>query len=241
MNNIYSHDFGSLKSKSLRIDYIRWNLVSLTPDQIYKSASYFKTLGFNSYKKDRDSSKNRQEIRFDRRNLHEVVFILKINYQEGTHIEFAGASADRIFDFIKQERLQWQKLLQHKAVLRRIDVCYDRPQKSTDQISNSRFINESLQQFQESHPNQNLSFFKNQEGLVIKFGNKQSNRHYRVYTKNNILRFEFEFKDKNKLNYYHILLQQSHFEELERILSHQFFKYSFEIFSSAQQPDHIEY
>ena len=86
-----------------------------------------------------------------------------------------------------------------------------------------------------------LSFFKNQEGLVIKFGNKQSNRHYRVYTKNNILRFEFEFKDKNKLNYYHILLQQSHFEELERILSHQFFKYSFEIFSSAQQPDHIEY
>ena len=162
MNNIYTHDFGSLKSESLRIDYIRWNLVSLTPDQIYKSASYFKTLGFNSYQKDRDSSKSRQEITFDRRNLHEVVFILKINYQEGTHIEFSGPSANRIFDIIKQERLQWQKLLQHKAVLRRIDVCYDRPQKSTDQISNSRFINESLQQFQESHLNQNLSFFKNQ-------------------------------------------------------------------------------
>ena len=106
MNNIYNHDFGSLKSESLRIDYIRWNLVSLTPDQIYKSASYFKTLGFNSYQKYRDSPKSRQEIRFDRRNLHEVVFILKINYQEGTHIEFSGASADRIFNFIKQERLQ---------------------------------------------------------------------------------------------------------------------------------------
>ena len=161
MNHIYTHDFGSLKSESLRIDYIRWNLVSLTPDQIYKSASYLKTLGFNSYQKDRNNSKSRQEIRFDRRNLHEVVFILEINYQKGTHIEFSGASADRIFDFIKQKRLQWQKLLQHKAVLRRIDVCYNRPQKSTDQINNSRFINESLQQFQESHPNQNLSFFKN--------------------------------------------------------------------------------
>jgi len=241
MNNIYTHDFGSLKSESLRIDYIRWNLVSLTPDQIYKSASYFKTLGFNSYQKDRDSSKSRQEIKFDRRNLHEVVFILKTNYQEGTHIEFSGASADRIFYFIKQERLKWQKLLQHKAVLRRIDVCYDRPQKSTDQISNSRFINESLQQFQESHPKQNLSFFKNQEGLVIKFGNRQSNRHYRVYNKKNILRFEFELKDKNKLNDYHILLQQSHFEELERVLSHQFFKYSFEIFNMAHQPDHLDW
>ena len=124
MNNIYTHDFGSLKSESLRIDYIRWNLVSLTPDQIYKSASYFKTLGFNSYQKDRDNSKSRQEIRFDRRNLHEVVFILEINYQKETHIEFSGASTDRIFDFIKQERLQWQKLLPYKAVLRRIYVCY---------------------------------------------------------------------------------------------------------------------
>ena len=208
MNHIYTKDFGSLKSESLRIDYLRWNLVSLTPDQIYKLA--FKTLGFNSYQKDRDNSKNRQEIRFDRRNLHEMVFILKINYQEGTHIEFSGVSADRIFDFIKHERLQWQNLLQHKALLRRIDVCYDRTNKSTDQISNSRFINESLQQFQESHPNQNLSFFKNQQGLVVKFGN----RHYRVYTKKSILRFEFELKDKNKLNDYHILLQQYNLQEL---------------------------
>ena len=129
-----------------------------------------------------------------------MVFILKINCQEGIHIEFSGASANRIFNFIKQERLQWQKLLQHKAVLHCTDVCYDRPHKLTDQISNSRFINESLQQFQESYPNQNISFFKNQEGLVIKFGNRQSNRHYHIYTKKSILRFEFELKDKNKLN-----------------------------------------
>lgn len=150
---------GSLKSESLRIDYIRWNLVPLKPDQIYKTASYFKTLGFNSYQKDRDNSKSRQEITFDRRNLYEVVFILKINYQEGTHIEFSGASANKIFDFINQERLQWQKFLQDKAILRRIDICYDRDQKPTDIISNSRFINYSLQQFQDSHPNRNLIFY----------------------------------------------------------------------------------
>ena len=79
MNNIYFQDFGSFKSESLRINYIRWNLVFLKPDQIYKAASYFKTLGFNSYQKDRDNFKSRQEIRFDRRNLYEVGFILKIN------------------------------------------------------------------------------------------------------------------------------------------------------------------
>lgn len=207
INNISFQDFGLLKSELLRIDYIRWNLVPLKPDQIYKAASYFKIVGFNSFQKNRDTSKSRQEIRFDRRNLYEVVFILKINYQEGTHIEFSAASANRIFDFIKQERLQWQKLIQYKAILRLIDVCYDRVHKSIDRISNFRFINDSLQQFQDSHPNQNLIFYKNQQGLVVKFGNRQSNRHYRVSTKNNIPRFEFELKDKNKLNYYNILLQ----------------------------------
>lgn len=122
MNNIYTHDFCSLKSESLRINDISQDLVFLTPDQIYKSASYFKILGFNSYQKDRNSSKSKQEIRFDSRNLHEVVFILKINCQEGIHIEFSGASANRIFNFIKQEHLQWQKLLQHKAVLHCTDA-----------------------------------------------------------------------------------------------------------------------
>ena len=58
MNYINYYDFGSLKSESLRIDSIRWNLVSLKPDQIYKTASYFKTLGLNSYQKNRDNSKS---------------------------------------------------------------------------------------------------------------------------------------------------------------------------------------
>jgi len=196
INHIYFQDFGSLESELLRIDYIRWNLVPLKPYQINKAASYFKTLGFNSYQKDRENSRSREELRFDIRNLYEVVFILKINYQKGTHIEFSRASAHRIFDLIKQEHLQWQKLLQHKATLCRIDICYDRKPKSTNRISNCRFINDSLQQFQDSHPNQNLSFDKNQKGLLVKFGNRQSDRYYHVYNKNNILRFEFEFKDK---------------------------------------------
>ena len=112
-----------------------------------------------------------------------MTFILKINFQLGTHIEFSGASANRIYDLIKQESFQWQKLIQHEAILRRIDICNDRAPKSTDRINNSVFVNHCLQQFQDSHPNRNLQFFKNQEGLLVKFGNRQSNRHYRVYEK----------------------------------------------------------
>jgi hypothetical protein len=70
MNYIYSEDFGSLKSESLRIDYIRWNLVPLKSNQIKKLASYFKTLGFNSYQVERNNFTSRQEIKFDKRNLY---------------------------------------------------------------------------------------------------------------------------------------------------------------------------
>jgi len=90
-----------------------------------------------------------------------VIFILKVNYQKGTHIEFSGASANRIFDLIEQERFHWQKLLQHEAILRCIDICSHRAQKLTDIISSSRFINDSLQQFQDSHSNQTRIFYKN--------------------------------------------------------------------------------
>lgn len=243
MINIYSTDFGSLKSESLVIDYIRWNLAPLQPDQIYQIALYFKTLGFNSYQKDRENSTTMAELIYDKRNRYRVVFILKVNYQQGTHIEFSGENAHRIFYSIKRKWFQWKKLLKHQAILRRLDICYDRMPKATDQISNSIFINESLQQFQKSHPNQNLIFYKNQDGLVVKIGHRQSKRHYRVYTKKDTqrLRFEFELKDKNKLKDYHILLQQFHFEEFEKILSYHFFKYSFEIFRSAHQPDHVDW
>ena len=144
MINIYYTDFGSLKSESLIIDYIRWNLAPLQSDQIYQIALYFKTLGFNSYQKDRENSTTMAELIYDKPNRYRVVFILKVNYQQGTHIEFSGENAHRIFDSIKRKRFQWKKLLKHEAILRRLDICYDRMPKATDKISNSIFINESL-------------------------------------------------------------------------------------------------
>lgn len=56
--------------------------------------------------------------------------------------------------------------------------------------------------------------------MVVKIDSIQSNKYYRLYNKNNTVKFEFELKDKNRLNYYNILLQESNFEEFERILSH---------------------
>jgi len=66
-----------------------------------KLASYFQTLGFNSYQKDRDESKSRQEIKFDSKNQFEVVFVIYTKYQRGTHLEFSGLYANKIYALIK--------------------------------------------------------------------------------------------------------------------------------------------
>ena len=97
----------TFESENIVVDYLSFKFQHLDNFTQKEITNYLFKLGFNSYQKDRDNSKSRQEITFDRRNLYEVVFILKINYQEGTHIEFLGASANKIFDLINQERLQW--------------------------------------------------------------------------------------------------------------------------------------
>jgi hypothetical protein len=211
----------------------------LESNEMLKLASYFGTLGFNSYQKDRDESKSRQEIKFDSKNQLELVFVIYTKYQRGTHLEFSGLHATKLYGLIKQKHIKWKNLTEFNPILCRFDICYDRLNQLTDKIDSSEFINVCFQQFQISHPHKNLMIEKNQQGLLFKIGNRRSARHYRLYTKDNFLRFEFEIKYKTN-DFYHLLLE-CFFKEFEKTLSYQFFKYSFEIFSCSRHPDHIDW
>ena len=130
MNFIYHHDFRLLKDESLKIDYLRWNLKPLDTQEMYQLASFFKSLGFNSYQKERDTFKRRDKILYDESNKYEVVFILQIRYKKGTHIEFSGENARKIFECIKTKRFKWN-IFKDQPSLGRIDIIYDRKSKPT--------------------------------------------------------------------------------------------------------------
>ena len=240
MNKITSEDFGFFQSESLKVDYIRFNLNYLESNQMLKLASYFRTLGFNSYQKDRDESKSRQEIKFNSKNQFELVFVIYTKYQRGTHLEFSGLHANKLYGLIKQKHIKWKNLTEFNPILCRFDLSYDRLNQSTDRIDSSEFINLCFQQFQISHPHKNLVVEKNQQGLLFKIGNRRSARHYRLYTKDDFLRFEFEIK-RNVIKDLHNLLLDYRLEEFEKTLSYQFFKYSFEIFQYSREPTHIDW
>ena len=126
------------------------------------------------------------------------------------------------------------------AILSWINLYYDRRNQSKDKIGSQEFINSSFHQFQISHSRKNFQVKKNQKGLVFKIGSRITQKHYRVYTKDNFLRFGFEIKGSLIKNLHQLLVNKG-FKEFEQILSYQFFKHSFELFFQSSQPSHLNW
>jgi len=245
MSQITHHDFGLFKTELLSVDFISFNIKLVTSQQIDRLASYLQILGFNSYQKRLDSNQSRQEINNNNRhsNKFEVYFILKIPYQkEIIQLQFPGVSGKQFYKLIKQKVIQWKNF--PNPVFSRLDIVYQRISKSTDSISTIDFINSCYTQFQELHSSRNLLSERNQKGLILKIGNRRSSKHYRIYTnkKNNLLRFEAEMKNDLIKDFQDLLITPSFEEyEFESKIAYQFFKYSFEIFNSLNQPSHIDW
>jgi hypothetical protein len=159
-------------------------------------------------------------------------------------IQFPGGSANHFYKLIKQKKIPWEKLTKFDIVLSRFDLVYERRNKPTDKISATEFINSSFVEFQDLHPFKNLLAERNRKGLLFKIGHRKGRRHYRIYTGKhpNSLRFEAEMKG-DLIKDFRDLLIAATFEQhdFESRLSYQFFKYSFEIFSSLNQSSHIDW
>lgn len=221
------------------------NIDQITSHRRTRLASYLQSLGFNSYQKQLDSSQSRQDINNNNSsyNQFEVYFILKIPYQkEIIQLQFPGISRKQFYKLIKQSVIQWKKF--PNPGFSRLDIVYQRISKCNDPISNIDFINSCYIQFQELHSSKNILSERNQKGLILKIGNRRSSRHYRIYTnqKNNILRFESEMKGDLIKDFQDLLITSSFDEhQFESKIVYQFFKYSFEIFSSLNQSSHIDW
>ena len=239
-NKIYPEDFGSLETESLKIDYLRFNLKSYLHDsEIHNLAVYLRRIGFSSYKKDRENSKERTAIFNDK--YYEVTFVLRTPYHEGTHLEFAGESANQLYFYIKSNNFNWNLLEHYGAFLRRIDICYDRHQKSTDKVTSQTFMEATIRHLKINFPNNNLEYKRNRSGELIKVGHRTSDKHYRVYLKGACLRFEFEQKHRKTLNLYDNFLKTKQFRQLEQRISYEFLKQTQHLFRYAQETEKVEW
>lgn len=231
LNKISYQDFGGFQTELLHVDYMTFNIKKVEDFQISGLARYFQSLGFNCYQKNRETNKSRTEVnnRNNSQNKYELTFILKIPYWNGIQVHFAGVNSKHFYELIKKKRIQWQ---QFDIILSRIDLYYDRRKQFTDKTDSQEFINSSFLEFQNYHSLKNLQVEKNKKGLIFKIGSRKSQKYYRLYPKDNSLRFEFEMKGNFIQDLQSLLLKQS-FEKFEQMLAYQFFKHFFELFLSS--------
>jgi len=251
MNRITYEDFGLFRDELLQVDFIALNLNKLSDSQILQLANYFQNLGFNCYQRKADTSQSRQEVYASYknkkyyRNQFELEFILNLPYQKDImQIRFPGLSAKQFYKLVKGGSIQWENLIKFSLVLSRLDLVYERVNKSTDKATTQEFLNSSYIEFQELHPYKNLGSERNRKGLVLKIGNRKGRRHYRIYTGKHpkSLRFEAEMKG-DLIQDFRDLFFASTFDqqEFESRLSYEFFKYSFQLFYLSMQTSHIDW
>ena len=73
MNQVTHHDFGLFETELLSVDFISLNIQPIRSHQIIGLASYFQSLGFNSYQKQLDSNQSRQDINNEvQTHYHEI-------------------------------------------------------------------------------------------------------------------------------------------------------------------------
>jgi len=69
---------------------------------------------------------------------------------------------------------------------------------------------------------------------------KTSDKYYRIYLKGECLRFEFDNKHRQTLNLYDSLLQTKQFKQLEKRISYEFLKQTYQLFRYSQEPEKVK-
>lgn len=120
-------------------------------------------------------------------------------YWVGTRIIFSGKNAAYFYKLIQTQRFNWDllKFDQQTLSLGRIDLCFSLPNElSHTSKSFDNFLVDSRSHIQD---HTNTKYIKLQDfpkGKMLKVNRRNNSRHYRVYQKDETVRFELELKHR---------------------------------------------
>lgn len=207
----------SFQSQELKVDWVTFNFKDLYLVDLEKSnstllpiAKQLSKLGFNCFQK--PNRKAEQPILIHSKNESKVSFIESYEWP-GVNLVFTGVNSEIFYNIIKTKTINWQ--LFSSARLTRFDLCYSQEIQKSDQTSVNDFLMECAKKTTKNNRNTNL--ITNKKGKIFTFGNRKSKNFYRIYEKDNALRFEQEIK---YLDY--SLLALKDFEQFENQLSNTF-------------------
>lgn len=184
----------NFQSQNLFVDWISFKFQNFDYNTELKLVDYFFNLGFNSY----HQTNQLEPIKVISEHKFQLFFKKnKEKYWEGTVLSFSGQNAYHFYKLVKQEIVDWT-IFGDDIALSRLDVYFSERKKYSEKSLNDFFLN-CQEKLQTSKIN--IKYEKNQQGKILKIGNRRSNRYSRIYEKSNSLRFEHEMKGKFINNY----------------------------------------
>jgi hypothetical protein len=149
-------------------------------------------------------------------------------YWVGTKIMFSGKNAAYFYKLIKTQRFDWGilKFDQQTLSLGRVDLCFSRPNdlNHTSKVFDA-FLVDSRSQIQNHTTTRHIRLQDFPDGKILKVNRRNNSVHYRVYQKDQRVRFEIELKHR-QTKLIQDYLFQNQLDIFEQQLVIQYFKYS---------------
>lgn len=215
----------TLDSENLQLDWISFNLEGLIDHKIIagRLLKYFTphvlmddvpSIGYHGFKKKYKVS------------IHQ--YTGSKGYWIGTRIIFSGKNASYFYKLLKTGKfdLSLLKFEEHILSLGRIDVCFSRPNdwSHTSKLFDT-FLVDSRSQIQDHTTTRYMKLHDFPDGKMLKVNRRNNSLHYRVYQKNERVRFELELKHR-QTKLIQDYLFQNQLAIFEDHLVRQYFKYS---------------
>ena len=215
----------TLDSENLQLDWISFNLEGLTDLKIIagRLLKYFTphvlmddvpSISYHGLKKKYKVS------------IHQ--YTGSKGYWIGTRIIFSGKNASYFYKLLKTGKFDWSllKFEEGNLSLGRIDLCFSRTNdwSHTSKLFD-RFLVDSRTQIQDHTSTRYMKLHDYPDGKMLKVNRRNNSLHYRVYQKNERVRFELELKHR-QTKLVQDYLFQNQFAIFEDHLVRQYFKYS---------------
>jgi hypothetical protein len=218
------------KSQEIQLDFLAFEFNELNFNREFL-IDYFFRLGFNA-SEHTGQTKNKGWITLRQKttNKHQIVFPQPNTLRDWRLLHFSGINAQRFYLLVEQNRIDWNvfdgsKLTRLDTVYSRhikthepsvVDFFIDTAKKYVEISDTDKKILESKKKI--SKNNHNFTIQSNEEGLIMKIGNRKTIHYLRIYKPkhNSDLRFEHEFKSKPRLKNLFKLLKSSELKEFEK-------------------------
>ena len=230
----------SFKSEKLVVDYICLNIRTLIDTKTI--ARFLFSIGFNSSIYINDILQQKDSLQtFSHKNKYKVSFRQYTynpkakSFWEGTKVHFSGINARYFYTLVQNKIIDWNIFDLTITDLARVDLAYNNSETTYTAQSFETFLLDS--QFHIKESTNTRYVFISPDGKLLKINRRTNPLHYRVYQKDQSVRFELEIS-KTQTRSVQEYFFHNQFEIFEHQLTFQFYKCSLRFFPLCHSYTH---